>query len=380
MVHVMTRPNVGGIATQVFGYCDGLKQLGWDVMLVTGRVGREEADAFEVMGRPKCRIEVLPDLGREVASGDARAGRALWSLLREWQPSVVHTHAAKAGTIGRLAAAAAGVPVRIHSFHGHVFRGYFSPWVSRAVIGVEQGLGLITSRVLVPGASQATEIADTYHIVPRRRVRAVPYGVPLPDPATWPSRAEARAHFGLPAAARVIGAVGRMAPIKHQTLLVDAFAHLRATQQAQDVHLLFVGDGECRGALADQVRTRGLADVVTFCSWEPTLDRTYAAMDLLTISSKNEGMPVTALEAMAAGVPVVSTAVGGVVDLVKDHDTGWLVPADASAETLGAAMWTALTAPDAAAVVARARAYVSQAHSFEAACRGLSEVYLEALQ
>ncbi|MBM3752244.1 MAG: glycosyltransferase family 4 protein [Acidimicrobiia bacterium] len=374
IVQVMTRPNVGGIATQVFGYCEGLTAAGHEVTLVTGRVGPHEADAFEVVGRPACRIEVLPDLGREVAVSDARAIVAMTRLLRQMRPDVVHTHAAKAGTVGRVAARLAGVPIRVHSFHGHVFRGYFSPMVSRVVAAIERGLGLMSSAVLVPGESQAVEIADRYRIVPRRKIRVVPYGVPISTGG--PTRAAARAHFGL-TASKVIGAVGRMAPIKNQDLLLDAFILLRAQPAGADTQLLIVGDGECRDGLEQRVRAAGLADAVKLFRWEPDLAATYAAMDVLAISSRNEGMPVTALEAMAAGVPVASTAVGGVVDLVRPGETGWLVPADATPQQFADMLAGVLESPDVAAVAGRARTYIDTHHSFAAACAGLTRVYLE---
>jgi glycosyltransferase involved in cell wall biosynthesis len=375
-MHVVTRLNVGGIATQVFGFCDALQREGVEVMIVTGRVGANEADALQVVGRPACPVHVLPDVGRRIGLADARALVAMRAEMRAFAPDVVHTHAAKAGTLGRAAAWTTGVPARVHSFHGHVFHGYFSPAVSGAVVRFERLMGAITTAVAVPGASQRAEIGDRYRIVPSRKLRVVPYGVTMPPPPSAETRAAARARFGL-TAPLVIGALGRMAPVKNQALLIDAFARLATDGRVGDAQLLFVGDGECRVDLETRARAAGLGDRVRFYSWIPDLAEAYAALDVLALSSRNEGMPVTALEAMAMGVPVVSTAVGGVVDLIRDGETGWLAPsgdvrgyADVLARVVGA---------DRASVAARARAHVAEHHSFERAGTVLAATYRELL-
>jgi glycosyltransferase involved in cell wall biosynthesis len=372
VLHVTTRLNVGGIATQVFGYCDGLQKLGFDVELVTGHIEAHEHDATAFLGQPPCPTHVVDELGRSVdAFSDLRALGRTRDIIRRFRPDIVHTHAAKAGTIGRLAAASARVPVRVHSFHGHVFHGYFRPLVSRGVVTFERQMARLTSAIAVPGESQRREMADRFRIAPDRKIVVTPYGVDLGTYDRRHDRDEMRSAFGL-TARYVIGAIGRMAPVKNQSLLVDAFAALRA--QRADVELLLVGDGECRAALEQQVRSLGIDGAVTFRRWEPDLSRVYAALDVLAISSLNEGMPVAALEAMASGVAVVSTAVGGVVDLITEGDTGWLVPSnDRTAFT--AALSAALDDSTRAAVVTRAGAYVRGRHSFDRASETLGGIY-----
>lgn len=372
VLHVTTRLNVGGIATQVFGYCAGLQKLGYDVELVTGHIEAHEKDATAFLGAPPCTTHTVRDLGRAVdAFGDLRALRETRRVMRRFRPDVVHTHAAKAGTIGRAAAVSARVPVRVHSFHGHVFHGYFRPIVSRGVVMFERQMARVTSAVAVPGESQRREMADRFRIAPDGKIVVTPYGVDLTLYDARPDRQEVRRAFGL-GAPYVIGAIGRMAPVKNQTLLVEAFAALRAARA--DVELLLVGDGECRGALERQVIALGLQEAVRFRTWEPDLSRVYAALDVLVISSLNEGMPVAALEAMASGVAVVSTAVGGVVDLVTDSKTGWLVPSGDRA-ALATALESALDDTTRSAVAARARAYVRDRHSFDRATETLAAIY-----
>ena len=372
VLHVTTRLNVGGIATQVFGYCDGLRKLGYDVELVTGHIEAHEEDATAFLGTPPCPTHMVRELGRAVdALSDLRALRQTRQLIRRFRPDVVHTHAAKAGTIGRLAAVSAGVPVRVHSFHGHVFHGYFRPAVSRGVVLFERQMARLTSAIAVPGESQRREMADRFRIAPERKVVVTPYGVDLATYDRRHDRAAMRAAFGV-TARYAIGAIGRMAPVKNQALLVDAFAALRARRD--DVQLLLVGDGECRDALTQQEGRLGLQGAVIFRTWEPDLSRVYAALDVLAISSVNEGMPVAALEAMASGVAVVSTAVGGVVDLITDGETGWLVPSG-DAPALTAALDASLEDAARAAVVDRAAALVRDRHSFDRASEALAAVY-----
>lgn len=373
VLQVTTRLNVGGIATQVLGYCAGLDRSRYEVALVTGRIGPHEAEALTYFGGSPCPLHVVDELGRSIGPSDATALFKLRQIVRTFKPDIVHTHAAKAGTLGRLAALTARVPIRVHSFHGHVFHGYFSPWVSRAIVAFERTLGKITSAVVVPGASQRAEIGERFRIVPPSKVHVAPYGVDQSAIGARGHRDAVRRRFGL-TSPFVVGAVGRMAPIKNQALLVEAFAEMRRSPSSPDAQLLLVGNGECRQALERQVADLKIAHAVRFRTWEPDLASVYEAMDLLAISSLNEGMPVAALEAMAAGVGVVSTAVGGVVDLIRDRETGWLVPSN-DARALASALAGALVDPHRPAIVERAQAHVHEHHSFARACIELSRVY-----
>jgi glycosyltransferase involved in cell wall biosynthesis len=200
------------------------------------------------------------------------------------------------------------------------------------------------------------------------------YGIDTAAYSVLPSRASARAHFGL-SAPLVVGALGRMTPIKNQRVLVDAVAQL--VREGVPVQLLLVGDGECRTALERQVAALGLEDSVRFHHWQPDLRVVYAALDLLVIPSKNEGMPIAALEAMASGVGVVASAVGGLVDLVQDRVTGWLVPPDDVA-ALSLAIDGALRDTATRARIAQdARAFVRQHHDLKATCERVAALYDE---
>ena len=325
VAQITTRLNVGGIAHQVLGVCAGLDPTRFECSLITGRPGRFEGEMLDFVADRPGRLHVIPELGRDVFIRDVPAFFKLVWLLRRIRPHIVHTHAAKAGALGRLAAVVARVPVRVHSYHGHVFRGYFHPVAEATIVRIERTLGRLTSLVLLPSVSQRDEIVNGFGIVPAHKTRVVRYGIPVDDMARLPARDVVRRRFGL-TAPLVVGMLGRMAPIKNHALTIAAFARLQAMEHAPDVQLLLVGEGETRGALEQQVEGLGLGDRVRFHGFQQDLRDVYAALDVLVISSKNEGVPIAALEAMAAGVPLVVTAVGGLVDLVRHGETGWLTP------------------------------------------------------
>ncbi len=377
VLHITSRLNVGGLARLVLMANEQLDPSRFESMLLTGQVAPGEGDILEVEKRGAARLRVVPGLGRNPSPwNDLKALRELRRTIRAYRPAVVHTHAAKAGTLGRLAARAAGVPVRVHSYHGHVFSGYFNPMVSRAIVAVERGLARATSAIAVPGESQVREIADRYRIAPRSKVHVLPYGIDTEFYGTRPSdRGAVRRSLGIPADARVVGAVGRMAPVKNHGLLLDAFDRLAATPARADAHLLLVGGGECRAEIAARAARSPAAARIHFAGWMEDLRDAYAAMDVLALTSLNEGMPVAVMEAMAAGVPVVSTRAGGVVDLVESGRNGLLLDrfdAGEMAETLARVLSNGSLGTD---LAAQARRDIVVRHSHAAHVNGLARLY-----
>jgi len=331
IMRIIARLNVGGPAIHTALLTRGLENGEFRSRLVTGTVGEHEGDMSYVARGMGIEPTVIPEIGRELSwRNDVVAFWKLLRLIRAWRPRIVHTHTAKAGAIGRAAAVVAGVPIRVHTYHGNVMRGYFGPLKTRIFIWIERLLGRFTQRVVAISDLQRDELCDQFRVIPRRRCQVIPLGFDLASFAVAEGRrGELRRELGIPEGRPLIGIVGRLVPIKNHELFFDAMARVRAVR---DVGVVVVGDGELRAALERRSAELGLADRTVFLGWRRDLDVIYADLDLVALTSINEGTPVAVIEAMASARPVVATRVGGVADVVEHERTGLLVPAgDAAA-------------------------------------------------
>ena len=325
VVQIIDRLNVGGPTPYVCQITRGLKRLGYTAHLTRGRVARGESEMVEVIRDSGVEPIDIPELGRSISPWkDACAFHALYRLLRETRPQLVHTHKSKAGVLGRFAARLAGVPVVVHSFHGHPFHGYFSRWQSALIVIAERLLAHATDTIVAVSRQQREELLQ-YRVAPRSRIQAIPLGFDL-SPFLDPQRVDStfRADIGCPPDAPLVGVVGRLAPIK----AIDQFlkAARIVADRIPDVRFVIVGDGECRSDLEALAAELEIEHQVTFAGFRRDVDRIYAALDLTVLSSYNEGMPVSLIEAISSGCYVVSTRVGGVEDLVDTDGVGVTVP------------------------------------------------------
>jgi glycosyltransferase involved in cell wall biosynthesis len=332
VIRVIARLNVGGPTRHATLLNDGLRRHGFDPLLVYGSIDPTEGSLEDLVERLGLRAHRIPELGRRISLwSDASA---LWQLTRivfRERPDIVHTHTAKAGTLGRLAALAYNITrprrrrcVVIHTFHGHVFSGYFGPAGSYLVRLLERGLALATDRILTISARQQHDISVRYRIAPVEKTAVIELGLDFDDLLALDRDARAREPFGFAPGDVVFGYVGRFAPVKNLPALVRAFGAM-ATRRA-DVRLLLVGDGEARPALEALTASLGIAERVRFAGWRRDIDAVYGSIDVGVLSSLNEGTPVALIEAMAAARPVIATAVGGVEDLVVHGRSGLVVP------------------------------------------------------
>jgi len=326
VMRIIARLNVGGPAIHTALLTRGLEDGEFHSLLVTGTVGEHEGDMSYVARGMGIEPTVIPEIGRELSwRNDLSAFWKLLRLIRAFRPRIVHTHTAKAGAIGRAAAVLAGVPIRVHTYHGNVLRGYFGPVKTRLFLWIERLLGRFTQRGVAISELQRDELCDEFHVIPRRRCQVIPLGFDLaPFAAAEGRRGELRRELGIPADRPLIGIVGRLVPIKNHELFFDAAQRVRAVR---DVGLVVVGDGELRAALERRAAERGLSDRTVFLGWRRDLEVIYADLDLVALTSINEGTPVAVIEAMASARPVVATRVGGVADVVEHERTGLLVPA-----------------------------------------------------
>jgi glycosyltransferase involved in cell wall biosynthesis len=354
VTRIVARLNIGGPAVHIINLTTGLDPDRFDSQLIVGRPGPDEGDMGYQAAQKGIDPLTIPELGRELSPlGDLRTTVKLARIFRRDKPDIVETHTAKAGAVGRLAARLANVPIVIHVFHGHVFHSYFGPLRSEMFVNFERTLARITDRIITVSPAQRRDIVDVYGIAPPERVLTVPLGLDL-EPfrrAKQTCHGRFRASLGVPTEALLVGFVGRLTAVKNPSLFVESAGHV--VQQFPQTRFVFVGDGELRPALEEQTDALGLAQHVIFAGWQVDMPAVYADLDLLALTSLNEGTPVTVIEALATGIPVVASAVGGVPDVLKDQETGTLVPSG-DAERLAKAIIELLRAPERGQVLAYA--------------------------
>ena len=338
IARVIARLNIGGPAIQAILMTDVFRQRGYRPLLLTGEVPPGEG-SMEYMARDRGITPIrIGAMSRKVSWTKDLA--TLWQLIRIFRrerPVVVHTHTAKAGTVGRLAAMATRVPVRVHTFHGHVFRGYFSPLVTRVFLAIERFLARHTDQIVAISESQKRELAEVYRVAPAEKIAVIPLGFDL-DPFLSVNHRDGtlRRLVNCEEDTFLVGWVGRLTAIKNPDFLLDFARSL--SQRSRSVRIAVVGDGELRRHCESQTEAAGLGNVVRFTGWQQHLERVYADLDLVVLTSINEGTPVSLLEAMASGRPFISTDVGGVRDLMVGRarkqsgfeifENGILAPAD----------------------------------------------------
>ncbi len=321
VLRVITRLAVSGVSTHVTLANQVLTRRGWDTLLVHGRV---QPDELEIdLPIDDVAMHHIDTLARPIDPiADVRTAVSLLSVVRSFRPDIIHTHHSKAGMIGRSVAMLAGVP-RVHTFHGHVFEGYFGPRMSTAIVTAERLLATRTTRLVALGQLQRDDLLSR-GIGRPDRFEIVPLGLDL-ERYRGMDQAIARSDLGLPSTDIIVVMVGRLVPIKRVDRLMRVFAAVHARRP--DARLYIIGDGSERAAAEVQAAEAGLGDAVTFCGWRSNTATWYAAADFVALSSDNEGTPLALIEAAAAGRPVVATAVGGVADVVRDGVTGLLAPA-----------------------------------------------------
>lgn len=317
--------NVGGPALQISGLMRGLDAERFDHRLFSGSVEPGEADYIDLCA-PDVAVQRLPHLGRSVRPGDdARALAQLTAAMRDFRPHILHTHTAKAGVLGRLAGLLARVPVRVHTFHGHLLHGYFSGPKTQLVIRTERTLARLTDH-LIAVSEQVRDDLVAARIGAVGRYHVVPPGTGL---GPLPGRTAARLELGLPVAGPVVAYVGRITRIKRPDRLVQILRLVR--REVPDATLVVCGDGDLSGEFMAAAAAADLGAAIAALGWRRDVATVYAASDLVLLASDNEGLPVSLIEAGMAGLPCVATRVGGVPEVVKDGTTGLLAPPGAQA-------------------------------------------------
>lgn len=336
VIRIIARLNVGGPARHVIWLTSGLREAGYETLLVAGRVPEGEED----MGYFAAEAGVVPkyirEMSREISWKDAVTVWKLFRLFLRERPDIVHTHTAKAGTVGRSAGflyrwltpgTLIGRPRRckfVHTYHGHVFHSYYGPGRTRMFLAIERLLArLVTDRLIVISKQQRLEIGEKFKVGRAEQFKIVPLGLDLgifSEHAT--RRAKFRHELCIPDHSILIGIVGRLTEIKNHQMFLNVVARLKkidpACRRQGEVRFIIIGDGGLRADLELQAQMMGLDKDVIFVGSRKDPEYFYPALDVVALTSRNEGTPLTIIEAMANARPVVATSVGGVVDLLGD--------------------------------------------------------------
>ncbi|MBA3320427.1 MAG: glycosyltransferase [Pyrinomonadaceae bacterium] len=334
VVRIIARLNVGGPARHVAWVTAGLRGRGFDSVLVAGVVPPGEDDMGYFAAQHGVEPLVIPEMSREISPRDAITIWKLYRLFKQLRPDLVHTHTAKAGTVGRVAGwcyrwITPGVFVNrprrcrfVHTYHGHIFHSYYGKWRTRLFLLIERVLArLATDRIVVISPQQFHEIHEQFGVGRAGQFAVVPLGIDLGVFNHWAARRPpARRELGAGDGDLLVGIVGRLTEIKNHELFLQAAAQYRrgGAAGARRVRFLVIGDGHLREKLEAQARQLNLGEDVTFTGTRDDPENFYPALDIVALTSRNEGTPLTLIEAMANARPVVATAVGGVVDLLGE--------------------------------------------------------------
>ena len=378
ILRVIARMNVGGPAIHVTALHARLNPQRFESMLVSGSENAGEGSMYDYAAARGVYPTIVPEM-RGVATLAPRDGIALGRLvriIRRFSPHIVDTHTAKAGSLGRVAARMCGVPAVVHTYHGHVLSGgYYGGLRTTLLREMERGLARLTDRLIAVSHEIKHELVEL-GIAPPEQIAVVPLGVELDTFLSSGRRGELHAELGLSGDAPIVGIVGRIFPIKNHRRFLTAMASV-ATRR-RDARFLIVGDGTLRLEMEALARQLGIESQTIFTGWRSDLARIYAAMSVLVVSSDNEGTPMSAIEAMAAGVPVVATKVGGLPDLVRDGVTGVLVP-PSDVEGMAGAVVTLLDDPARRARMGSAARAASTAFSVDRLAADMDRFYTELL-
>ncbi len=378
VLRVIARLNVGGPALHVAYLTAGLASRGYDTTLVAGTIARGEESMAFVADERNVHVETLVDLHRQISPiRDLRAMWRLAQLIRRERPAILHTHTAKAGAVGRIAALLAGgarPPIVVHTFHGHVLRGYFGGPVTFAFRTLERMLARTTTELIAVSPEVRDDLV-ALHVAPATKFTVVRLGIELGSRVDndEAQRRETRRQMGLHEDAFVIGWVGRMTAVKRTDAVVDALRSL--VERGVEAYALLVGDGPDRDHLERYAHDLGVIRRCLFLGYQEDVARFYDAVDVILLPSINEGTPVTVIEALAASRPAVATRVGGVPDVVRDGVDGFLVDS-ADGDTLAARLAELAADPELRARMGAAgRERVLERYSVERLVDDVDELY-----
>lgn len=380
ILQILTRLGAGGPPLIVIALTREIARTGYAARLVTGQCDRSDLDMSYLLA-PGDPVDFVPEMSRSVSFRDDL--KALWKLvriIRKFRPDIVHTHTAKAGALGRVAARLAGVPVVVHTFHGHVLSGYFSASKSRMVRVAERMLARITDTICVVSQQQANDMVDRFHVAPADRVRVIPLGVDMEQFRKLPPPQRKDGFL-------TVGWLGRFVDVKNLALLLKVVEE--TFRRTDRIRFVVAGDGTQRALIESIPPEWAENGRMVWLGWQQDVTGVVAQCDLLIQTSRNEGTPIALIQGMAAGRPFVSTPAGGVVDMVdgralrEENGCRWFrngVLADPDPAVFASCLCELQSRPDEIERMGREAArFVASRHDLESFAAAYDNLYTELL-
>ncbi len=335
ILRILNRFNLGG-PTYNAAYLTKYMAPEFETLLVGGCNNASEKNSEFIVNNLGIKPKIIPQMHREISPAkDYIALNELKKLIKEYKPDIVHTHASKAGALGRHAAISCKVPIIVHTFHGHVFDAYFSQWKSSFYKRLERFLAHRSTGIIAISDMQKNDLTNKYKICSSEKVRVIPLGFDLQKfrENIEQKRNEFRSKYLLSDDEIAIGIIGRLVPIKNHNLFLESINILKSRTDKK-IRAFIIGDGECRQKIQEKAKALGIDFVnglepytkapLTFTSWLTDMDVVNAGLDIIALTSLNEGTPVSLIEAQASGKPIVSTKVGGIENIVIPDKTALL--------------------------------------------------------
>ena len=335
VLRIINRFNLGGPTFNV-AYLSRYMEPEFETLLVGGQKDETEDSSEFILENLGLNPFIIEEMKREIdLKNDIIAYNKIKKLIKEFKPHIVHTHASKAGTLGRLAAINQKVPVIVHTFHGHVFHSYFGKTKTIFYKTIEQRLAKKTDLIIAVSEKQKEELAFEHKIAPVEKIKVIGLGFDLSrfQFNSENNRQEFRNKYQLEPDTIAIGIIGRLVPIKNHKMFLDVAKSVIQTIPEKKIQFFIVGDGESKDELLEYTKSLNLScqyldtkpDVrVTFTSWIKEVEKVLAGIDIVALTSNNEGTPVSLIEAQAANKPIVSTRVGGIENIVLEGKTALL--------------------------------------------------------
>ncbi|RFC55525.1 glycosyltransferase [Brumimicrobium aurantiacum] len=328
VVRIINRFNIGG---PTFNATFLTKFLGdeFETTLIGGVPDEGEKDSHHILKQYGIEPIIIPEIQRNLdPKKDFAAYKKIKEILKEIQPDIVHTHASKAGFVGRAAAISLNIPVVLHTFHGHVFHSYFGKAKTQLFKSIERYLARKSSGIIAISNLQKQELGEIHKIAPLDRIKVIPLGFDLAKfyENKQKNRKIIRAQYNIADDEVAIAIVGRLAPVKDHAYFLEVIENL-LQQTKTKVKVFIVGDGSEKAIIQERVDeiNANYPETITMTSWILDIAQFNQGMDIMCLTSKNEGTPVSVIEAQASGLSVVSTDVGGVRDILADGQAGFVI-------------------------------------------------------